>query len=120
MNSHFLVIFHQLRSMKAGVAQESSQPAFVSAFISFDGLGCLCFSAFLLYVVGIKKPEMELVVFLRVSPFTSGSSGFGTSAQRKTLLVVTVREKALSHNVIPDPATDTLEKPRKDCNSSMS
>ena len=66
--------------MKAGAAQERSKPAFVPAFISFDGLGSLCFSAFLLYIVGVKKPEMELVVFLRVPPFTAGGSWFGTSA----------------------------------------
>lgn len=35
------------------------------------------------------------------------------------LLAVPVKEKALSHKVIPEPAADTLEKPR-DYNSSMS
>lgn len=64
---------------------------------------------------------MELVVFLRIFPFTSGGSWFGTSAQqRKTLLALTVREKASFHNAIPDPDADTLEKTRKDCNCSMS
>lgn len=62
---------------------------------------------------------MELVAFLRVSPFTPADSWFGNSAQRKTLLAVTVREAASSHNVIPDPAADPLKKPRK-TNSSMS
>lgn len=52
--------------MKAEVVQERPRPAFFqSAFVSFDELGSLCLSAFLLCSVGIQKTEMELVVFLR-------------------------------------------------------
>lgn len=84
MNSHFLGNFPTLSSVKAGVAQDCSEPAPCICFNQFWWVRLSLLSAFPLNIVVIKKPEMELAVLL-IFCFNISSFGFGTFAhQRKT------------------------------------